>query len=325
MDNLSAKDFLKNRRPEEFSSSTIVEVGTLDRVQLEYYLSTLNIRSQELEFETFAKKLCEKVVCPNLLEQTGPVAGGDGKTDTQTFPVSSQNQLLWLEGVNEQSHNERWAFAVSTQKDWKTKCKKDVKKIVETGRGYVKVFCITNQSIKADQRSKLEDELTKQYSIDVRILDLSWILDQIYKNQLEFLAINTLSIPTLYKREIELSADDYQKQKELDRLNKLITEKIDASRITTQQVDYFLEVAILSKELEKPIIDTQSLFDRAIRVAKKFGTSQQLLEASYQYAWAAHWWFEDYSLFESNLELTFENLAENTNSESWEKIVNLLT
>lgn len=325
MDNLSAKDFLKNRRPEEFSSSTIVEVGTLDRVQLEYYLSTLNIRSQELEFETFAKKLCEKVVCPNLLEQTGPVAGGDGKTDTQTFPVSSQNQLLWLEGVNEQSHNERWAFAVSTQKDWKTKCKKDVKKIVETGRGYVKVFCITNQSIKADQRSKLEDELTKQYSIDVRILDLSWILDQIYKNQLEFLAINTLSIPTLYKREIELSADDYQKQKELDRLNKLITEKTDASRITTQQVDYFLEVAILSKELEKPIIDTQSLFDRAIRVAKKFGTSQQLLEASYQYAWAAHWWFEDYSLFESNLELTFENLAENTNSENWEKIVNLLT
>ncbi|MDM1021043.1 hypothetical protein QSV37_12135 [Acinetobacter sp. VNK23] len=271
------------------------------------------------------KKLCEKIICPNLLEQTGPVAGGDGKTDTQTFPVSSQNQLLWLEGVNEQSHNERWAFAVSTQKDWKAKCKKDVKKIVETGRGYVKVFCITNQSIKADQRSKLEDELTKQYSIDVRILDLSWILDQIYKSQLEFLAINTLSIPTSYKREIELSADDYQKQKELDRLNKLITEKIDASKITTQQVDYFLEVAILSKELEKPIIDTQSLFDRAVRVAKKFGTSQQSLEASYQYAWAAHWWFEDYSLFESNLELTFENLAENTNSESWEKIVNLLT
>jgi len=324
-DNFSAKEFLKNRRPEEFSSSIVVETGVLDRVQLEHYLATLNIRSQELEFETFAKKLCEKIICPNLLEQTGPVAGGDGKTDTQTFPVSSQNQLLWLEGVNEQSHNERWAFAVSTQKDWKAKCKKDVKKIVETGRGYVKVFCITNQSIKADQRSKLEDELTKQYSIDVRILDLSWILDQIYKSQLEFLAINTLSIPTSYKREIELSADDYQKQKELDRLNKLITEKIDASKITTQQVDYFLEVAILSKELEKPIIDTQSLFDRAVRVAKKFGTSQQSLEASYQYAWAAHWWFEDYSLFESNLELTFENLAENTNSESWEKIVNLLT
>lgn len=324
-DNFSAKEFLKNRRPEEFSSSIVVETGVLDRVQLEHYLATLNIRSQELEFETFAKKLCEKIICPNLLEQTGPVAGGDGKTDTQTFPVSSQNQLLWLEGVNEQSHNERWAFAVSTQKDWKAKCKKDVKKIVETGRGYVKVFCITNQSIKADQRSKLEDELNKQYSIDVRIFDLSWILDQIYKHQLEFLAINTLSIPTSYKREIELSADDFQKQKELDRLTKLIKETVDPSKISLEQVDYFLEVAILSKELELTIIDTQGLFDRAIRIANKFGTSNQLLEAHYQYAWAGHWWFEDYSIFENNLELTFKSLDGNLNSESWEKLVNLLT
>lgn len=321
----SAKEFLKDRRPEEFSSSIVVESGILDRVQLEHYLATLNMRSQELEFETFAKKICEKIVCPNLLEQTGPVAGGDGKTDTQTFPVSSQNQLLWYEGLNDGSHKERWAFAVSTQKDWKTKCKKDVKKIIETDRGYLKIFCITNQSIKADQRSKLEDELNKQYSIDVRIFDLSWILDQIYKNQLEFLAIDTLSIPTSYKREIELSADDYQKQKELDRLNKLIKETVDPSKISLEQVNYFLEVAILSKELELLIIDTQGLFDRAIRVAKKFGTSNQQLEAYYQYAWAAHWWFEDYSIFEDNLELTFESLNGNTNSESWEKLVNLLT
>jgi len=325
MDNLSAKDFLKNRRPEEFSSSTIVEVGTLDRVQLEYYLSTLNIRSQELEFETFAKKLCEKVVCPNLLEQTGPVAGGDGKTDTQTFPVSTQNQLLWYEGINDQSHNERWAFAVSTQKDWKSKCKKDVKKIFETERGYVKVFCISNQSIKADQRSKLEDVLTKEYSIDVRILDLSWILDQIYKNNLEFIAIDNLNIPTFYKKEIELSTDDYQKQKELDHLNKIILEEINPAEITQKQVDYFLEVAILYKELEKPIIDTQGLFDRAIRIANKFGTNHQVLEAIYQYAWAAYWWFEDYTLFLENLNRTFQILGDDTNSENWEKLVNLLT
>lgn len=320
----SAKEFLKDRRPEEFSSSIVVEFGTLDRVQLEHYLATLNIRSQELEFETFAKKICEKIICPNLLEQTGPVAGGDGKTDTQTFPVSSQNQLLWYEGVNEEAHKERWAFAVSTQKDWKSKCKKDVKKIIETDRGYLKIFCITNQSIKADQRSKLEDELSKQYSIDVRIFDLSWILDQIYKHQLKFLAINTLNIPTFYKREIELSADDYQKQKELDRLTKLIKETVDPSKISLEQVDYFLEVAILSKELELTIIDTQGLFDRAIRIANKFGTSNQLLEAHYQYAWAGHWWFEDYSIFENNLELTFKSLDGNTNSENWEKLVNLL-
>lgn len=124
----SPKEFLKTRRPERFSDSVTIEVGKLDRSVLEYQLATLNEKSLELAFEEFAKQLCEKVVCPNLLAQTGPVAGGDGKVDTQTFPVSSQSKALWYIGVNESSDSERWAFAISTQKDWKAKCRKDVRK-----------------------------------------------------------------------------------------------------------------------------------------------------------------------------------------------------
>ncbi|MBA7844385.1 hypothetical protein HV213_29695 [Klebsiella sp. RHBSTW-00484] len=60
--NFSPKAFMKNRRPERFSDSKVIEKGTLDRVVLEHFISTLNTRSQELEFETFSKKLCEKVV-----------------------------------------------------------------------------------------------------------------------------------------------------------------------------------------------------------------------------------------------------------------------
>ncbi|MFB2732896.1 diguanylate cyclase domain-containing protein [Shewanella mangrovisoli] len=45
----------------------------------------------ELAFEDFAKKLCEKVICPNLLEQTGPVAGGDGKVDTQPLQLDGHS------------------------------------------------------------------------------------------------------------------------------------------------------------------------------------------------------------------------------------------
>jgi hypothetical protein len=88
----SPKEFLKGRRPEKFSDSIEKELSSLDRPVLEHYLATLNKRSQELAFEDFAKKLCEKIICPNLLEQTGPVAGGDGKTDTQTFPVSEHKK-----------------------------------------------------------------------------------------------------------------------------------------------------------------------------------------------------------------------------------------
>lgn len=321
----SPKEFLKRRRPEKFSDSSIRETGSLDRVVLEHFLSTLNIRNQELQFEDFAKKICEKIICPNLLEQTGPVAGGDGKTDTQTFPVSEQSKLLWFEGVNETSNKERWAFAVSTRKDWKKKCNEDVLKIKETERGYSKIFCVTNQSAKSNIRSVVEDTLKTQTGIDVRVLDINWLLDQIYKNHFEQLAIETLSIPTQYRREVIFGENDYKKQKRYDEIVQFIRDNVNPSEILFDQVDLFLEIAELSAELEKSLIETQGLFDRAIRIAKKFGTNQQLLNAYYQYSWKSLFWMEDFNLFEENLQLAFNCVASSTNASKWEKILNLVT
>lgn len=320
----SSKEFLRRRRPEQFSDSTIRETGSLDRVVLEHFLSTLNTRNQELQFEGFVKKICEKIICPNLLEQTGPVAGGDGKTDTQTFPVSEQNKLLWFEGMNETSNKERWAFAVSTRKDWKKKCNEDVLKIKETKRGYSKIFCVTNQSAKSNMRSEVEDTLKIQTGIDVRVLDINWLLDQIYKNHFEQLAIETLSIPTQYKREVIFGENDYKKQKRYDEIAEYIRDNVNPSEILFDQVDLFLEIAELSAELEKSLNETQGLFDRAIKIAKKFGTNQQLLNAYYQYSWKSHFWMEDFNLFEENLQLAYDCIASSTNSSKWEKILDLV-
>lgn len=321
----SSKEFLRFRRPEKFSDSTIRETGSLDRVVLEHFLSTLNTRNQELQFEDFSKKICEKIICPNLLEQTGPVAGGDGKTDTQTFPVSEQSKLLWFEGINETSNKDRWAFAVSTRKDWKKKCYEDVFKIKETERGYSKIFCVTNQSAKSNIRSEVEDTLKTQTGIDVRVLDINWLLDQIYKNHFEQLAIETLSIPTQYKREVIFGENDYKKQKRYDEITEYIRDNVNPAEISYEQVDLFLEIAELSAELEKSLIETQGLFDRAIRIAKIFGTNQQLLDSYYHYAWKSHFWMEDFNLFEENLKLAYDCISSSTNSSKWEKILNLVT
>ncbi|MEZ9595494.1 hypothetical protein AB4298_12730 [Shewanella sp. 10N.261.52.F9] len=321
----SPKEFLQRRRPEKFSDSVITEVGVLERPVLEHFLAKLNTRNQELQFEDFAKRLCEKVICSNLLEQTGPVAGGDGKTDTQTFPVSEQNQLLWFEGINDSSHKERWAFAVSTRVDWKVKCRQDVVKIHQTNRGYTKAFCITNQYAKSNQRSELEDSLKTETGMDVRILDISWILDQIYKNQLESLAIETLSMPVNFKRDRCVGINDYQKQKKLDEITQKINTDVNPVEITKEQVDYFLDVAILSAELEKPIFETQGLFGRAIKIAKKFGTKQQLLDAHYQFAWKAHFWLEDFETFEENLSGVYCCAQLSSSATKWETVVTLIT
>ncbi|MGE6812144.1 MULTISPECIES: hypothetical protein [unclassified Pseudoalteromonas] len=320
----SSKEYLKARRPDEFSDSEVFERGRLDRAVLEHHIFTLNTRSQELQFESFAKSLCEKIICSNLLEQTGPVAGGDGKTDTQTFPVSEQNALLWYEGINESSHKEKWAFAVSTNKKWKEKCRTDVRKIKKTNRGYVKAFCITNQYAKADQRSAIEDELTTETDIDVIVLDISWILDQIYKNQYELLAIEQLSIPVLFDREVSVGVNDYSKQKELNELESKIKSEVEPHKVTIEQVYWFLRLAILATELEKPVIETQGLFERAISIANKFGSTQQKLEAYYHYAWKANFWFEDFDLFQENAAKAINCIRDSTSSTQWEKAVTLL-
>ncbi len=321
---LSPRDFLKARRPERFSDSVRKDIGKLDRSVLEYQLATLNRRNLELAFEDFAKKLCEKVICPNLLEQTGPVAGGDGKVDTQTFPVSEQTKVLWFVGVNETSHEDRWAFAVSTEEDWKAKCRKDVRKISATNRDYKKAFCVTNMYTKASQRSDIEDSLKEETGIDVRILDISWIMDQIFSNGYEQLAIDALSIDIDWRREIEVGANDYTKTLRLEELESNIKNEINASKIFSHQLDWLLEVAILSKELEKPVIETKGLFDRAIVASEKFGGSYQQFHAHYQYAWAAYWWFEEIELFREQLRFCVDLAKKIGQSGQWGDVVSLL-
>ncbi|MDF7662772.1 hypothetical protein PUG81_27775 [Erwiniaceae bacterium L1_54_6] len=321
----SPKEFLKQRHPNKFSDSVVVESGQLDRPVLEHFLASLNARSQELEFEGFVKKLCEKIICPNLLEQTGPVAGGDGKTDTQTFPVSEQSALLWYQGINDSSHKERWAFAVSTRKDWKVKCRQDVQKIKEDLFNYKRVYCITNQYVKADQRTSTEDTLREETGMDVRIMDISWILDQIFSQNLQQLAIDHLSLQTSYKREINLGANDYKKTQRYNETKKTLENEVNPENISYHEVELFLELAMLSAELEHPAFETEGLFIRSIRVAKKFGLNQQILDCYYQYAWKSHFWMENFISFEENLELLFKALQSSTNASQWEALINLVT
>jgi len=319
----SPKQFMKARRPERFSDSVHIEVGALDRVHLEYQMSILNKKSKELAFEEFAKALCEKTICPNLLAQTGPVAGGDGKVDTQTFPVSEQLQLRWFVGVNESSNSERWAFAVSTQERWKQKCKADIRKIVGTERGYKKGFYITNQLIKSDQRSAVEDELKEETGLDVRILDCTWILDQVFSLGLESMAIAELGIETDWRREIKTGTADYAREIRLKELETGIQNEFDYTNISHHEVDCFLEAAETSKELERPEADTRGRFDRAVKISEKFGTTFQKFKIHYRYAWAAYWWFEDFETFRDEFLLCLKIGEELDHASEWGDIVTL--
>lgn len=95
-DRLSPKELLKARRPERFSDSIGQDVPVLDRSQLEYHLDTLTNRSEELPFESFARRLLERTVCPNLLPHTVP----EGKSDAPVIKALARLRAMANRGSN---------------------------------------------------------------------------------------------------------------------------------------------------------------------------------------------------------------------------------
>lgn len=151
----------------------------------------LTERNQTHDFELFCRKLCERTICPNLRPATGPEGGGDSKADTS--PVSEEISKLTYVGLAN-SGSERWAFAFSAKKTWADKARSDVSGIMATNRSYKKVFLVTSRAARAKDRARVEDELTRQYGVQVTIHDRTWIIDEVIDKNRRDLAYNYLGI-----------------------------------------------------------------------------------------------------------------------------------
>lgn len=293
----SPREFLKNRRPERFSDSAGYESPTLDRSQLEFHLNTLTSRNEEVLFEHFARRLLERTICPNLLPHTGPTGGGDSKVDTETYPVAETLAMGWHVGIGNEAATERWGFAISAKADWKTKLKSDIAKIAATGRGYTKAFFVTNQSVPDRERAEVEDGLRNQHELDVRIFDRTWILDKIFEQHFEELAIQELRISTSARRQVQKGPLDTGREQDLQEIETRITTALEERRYVSSLVDDCLEAANLARSLERPRAEVEGFYDRADRLANQFGTPHQRLQSIYNRMWTVFWWYEDYRLF----------------------------
>ncbi|HHL2320162.1 TPA: hypothetical protein ACQ3Y4_000010 [Pseudomonas aeruginosa] len=88
----------------------------LDAKMLEYCLESITSRNEMHDFEIFCRKLCERMICPNLKPSTGPEGGGDSKADAETYPVAEEIAEHTYIG-NVAGGQERWAFAFSAKKN----------------------------------------------------------------------------------------------------------------------------------------------------------------------------------------------------------------
>ena len=242
----SPRAFLKRRRPERFSDSTIVERPEIERALLEYHLDQLTSNSLETPFEDFARALAQREICPNLLPQTGPTGGGDSKVDSETYPVAKDLALTWYVGAPAAAE-ERWAFAFSAKKAWREKVKSDIQKIAETDRGYTKAFFVSNQFVRDKTRGEVEDDLSKTYGLDVRILDRTWILDRVFGQGHEDLALTHLKVGGLTASRSP-GPRDFARVQELDKAEERIQTAAANGEMSPARVDDAIEALELSRE-----------------------------------------------------------------------------
>ena len=196
--------FYRNRRPEYFSDSKIVAKVVLPREQLDFELSQISINLKHDSFATLCRKLAEKLISPNLIPQVGPTGGGDGKTDTETYPVSEFISDRWFVSNNKWNENENWAFAISAKQKWKPKVISDVNEIIGTKRGYTKIFFFSNQKISDKNRKDTQDKIKLEYNVELIILDAEWILENVYSNKLLNVVIESLNLSRTYIEEINI-------------------------------------------------------------------------------------------------------------------------
>jgi tetratricopeptide (TPR) repeat protein len=185
----------------------------------------------------------------------------------------------------------------NSEKKWGKKVRDDVKKAHDTGRNYKVVFFVSSRSIRAKDKARVQDELSEKYNIDVRILDRTWILDEVFENNREDIVNEELHISNIVETKIKKGPLDLQREEDLESLDKKIKTAISENKINPSTVKDAIESAVLSRELEKPRVEIDGRFVRAERLAKKCGNIYQQFEVAYQNAWTTFWWYEDFSTY----------------------------
>ncbi|MER9663361.1 hypothetical protein [Mesorhizobium sp. M0159] len=291
---MSPSQFMRQLRPEYYSDTSDRSAYVLDGPTLSFHLDTITDRNQTQGFELFCRKLCERAICPNLRPQTGPEGGGDSKVDSETYPVSDEISQTYIGDLK--AAGERWAFAFSAKKTWADKVRKDVKGIIDTGRKYDRIICVTSRPARSKDRARLEDELLDTGGVSVTIQDRSWIAKEIIENDRKDIAFNYLGVGQEITDRLRLGPADYSRTQQLEDAEAALSNPEAFTGLEVQRASEALIAAKLSRGLERARTDTDGRFLRAIRFAKDGGTFRQQLEARYEYLWTAIWWYDDLAL-----------------------------
>jgi hypothetical protein len=292
---------MRDLRPEYYSDTQERKSYELEAEVFDHFLGSLTSRNEHHDFEIFCRKLCERTIAPNLRPATGPEGGGDGKADTETTPVAEEVSDMWYVGEPNVG-KEKWGFAFSAKAAWAAKVRSDVKGLIETGRNYDRIICVTSQYAKSKDCLELEQKLSAEYRVPVTIHDRAWIIDEVIAKDKVDIAFNYLRVGREIDDAQRLGPVDYSRTHQLDGLEASLRDPANYAGMERQMVIEALLAAKLSRGLGKDRTETDGRFTRAIRLADKHGSFRKKLETRYEHLWTAFWWFDDVELLNDSFD-----------------------
>lgn len=319
---LDPYEYYRKLRPEKFSDSKINY--KMSREVFEFQLDQLSKKMKQDEFEEFTRMIICRLITPNIIPQTGPTGGGDGKTDLETHTISADVAVHWYI-PNGGCHGEnKWAIAISCKTDWSSKIDSDVKKIIGAERGFTKILFFTNQLVSSKQKVTKQEKYKIAYDISVEIYDRNWFVQSVYDNHCYEIAIEALNLSNDFLHEYKKEGiNDHRKRLELERIDIRISEKSNAQGYDTEYIDDLLTAAKLSREIEEAPILVRGRFELALRESEKHGMMQQKYDILYQQGWTAFYWFrapDETFMFYCELK---KMLEQRINVARLEKLINL--
>jgi len=286
-------ELYRQNRPMKFSDSKVVQKAELTKELFQYQMDRLSNDMKQDIFENLVKSLALRFVTPNLIPQTGPTGGGDGKTDLETHPVADEIAEKWYVADGGCRGSEKWAVAISCKEEWKDKVKHDVANIVKLNRGFTKILFFSNRLIESKKQKECEDELQAKYNIPVTIFSQNWFVDRVFVDKCVNIAVKELNLSQQYVETIEVGPNDLKRQRRLEEVEEAITQRQLGDWTDIEYVELLLESAIISRELELAPSIIRNRFARAEESCKRYGTSPQLYEILYQRGWTEFYWLEN--------------------------------
>ena len=190
---------------------------------------------------------------------------------------------------------ENWAFAFSIKSDWKEKCEHDVNSILSTKRNFKKIFFVSNQLISSKKRADILDKYKDK--VEVRVLDLEWLLSSVIDNRCLNLVEELLHINCRKNVTNTLGPNDYKRDLRLKELEKSLEDNKNNKELYQKNAINSLEIANLYCQLDRPFDEAKNKFDIAINLARNVGLKPLLKNVYYDLAWKMLYWYENYDEF----------------------------